>query len=63
MHTIDMISVVVSAAVVGGLILRGGLLANTMLIAEVVWTRRWPAPATAQAEKHRELQRRPLVAR
>ncbi len=39
MQTIDLVSAIVSAAVVVGLVLRCGLLANVTLIAEVLWSR------------------------
>jgi len=45
MQTIDLVSAIVSTAVVGVMILRCGLLANTTLIAEVLWSRRRSAQA------------------
>jgi len=40
MDTVDLVSAVVSLAVVGALILKGGLLSNTVLIAQVAWNGR-----------------------
>ncbi len=60
MQTIDLVSAVVSAGVVGIMILRCGLMANTMLIAEVLWSRR-AARATAAAQGERSLPLRPFM--
>ncbi len=55
MQTIDLVSAIVSAAVVGGLVLRCGLMANAMLIAEVLWSRRRLAQAVPVAQDVRSL--------
>jgi len=50
MQTIDLVSAIVSVGVVGILGLRFGLMANTVLIAEVVWNRRFAPTAAATRE-------------
>jgi hypothetical protein len=51
METIDLVSAIVSFAVVGGLTLRFGLMANATLIAEVLWSRRVAAQAIVVDKK------------
>ena len=55
MQTIDLVSAVVSAVVVGGLILRCGLLANATLVAEVLWSRRRSAQAVPAVQEARSM--------
>jgi len=47
MQTIDLVSAIISVGVVGMLGLRFGFMANTMLIAEVLWSRRFARVAVA----------------
>lgn len=60
MQTIDLVSAIVSTGVVGILALRFGLMANAMLIAEVVWSRRF-ARVTVPAHKARSVAVPPLA--
>ncbi len=55
MQTIDLVSAIISVAVVGTLALRFGLMANTMLIAEVLWDRRIAADQGAPSAPARPL--------
>jgi len=60
MQTIDLVSAIVSVGVVGILGLRFGLMANTMLIAEVLWNRRF-ARVAMHAQEARSVPVRPLA--
>ena len=61
MQTIDLVSAIVSAAVVGGLILKCGLLANATLVAEVVWSCRRSAQRVAAVQKSRSMPVHPTM--